>query len=97
MRKKKLLLIIAVLLVAGCDNSNKTVAKNDAPVHVDVTTLRSQNVTLSTQLPGRTASVRTAEVRPQVDGIILKRQFLSLIHISEPTRRLRGSRMPSSA
>ncbi|AIQ99813.1 efflux transporter periplasmic adaptor subunit [Pluralibacter gergoviae] len=72
---KKLLLIIAVLLVAGCDNSNKTVAKNDAPVHVDVTTLRSQNVTLSTQLPGRTASVRTAEVRPQVDGIILKRQF----------------------
>ncbi|EMB4326040.1 efflux RND transporter periplasmic adaptor subunit [Pluralibacter gergoviae] len=75
MRKKKLLLIIAVLLVAGCDNSNKTVAKNDAPVHVDVTTLRSQNVTLSTQLPGRTASVRTAEVRPQVDGIILKRQF----------------------
>ena len=23
--------------------------------------------------------------------------FLSLIHISEPTRRLRGSRMPSSA
>ncbi|KMK18472.1 antibiotic transporter [Pluralibacter gergoviae] len=67
--------MIAVLLVAGCDNSNKTVAKNDAPVHVDVTTLRSQNVTLSTQLPGRTASVRTAEVRPQVDGIILKRQF----------------------
>ena len=63
------------MLVAGCDNSNKTVAKNDAPVHVDVTTLRSQNVTLSTQLPGRTASVRTAEVRPQVDGIILKRQF----------------------
>ena len=26
-----------------------------------------------------------------------KRLHLSLIHISEPTRRLRGSRMPSSA
>ena len=26
-----------------------------------------------------------------------KPQVLSLIHISEPTRRLRGSRMPSSA
>ena len=26
-----------------------------------------------------------------------KRRYLSLIHISEPTRRLRGSRMPSSA
>ena len=25
------------------------------------------------------------------------KQILSLIHISEPTRRLRGSRMPSSA
>lgn len=75
MRKKKLLLIIAVLIVAGCDNSDKTAAKNDAPVHVDVITLHSQNVTLSTLLPGRTSSVRTAEVRPQVDGIILKRQF----------------------
>ena len=75
MRKKKLLLIMAILIVAGCDNSDKSAAKNDAPPHVDVTTLRSQNVTLSTQLPGRTASVRTAEVRPQVDGIILKRNF----------------------
>ena len=26
-----------------------------------------------------------------------KKHSLSLIHISEPTRRLRGSRMPSSA
>ena len=30
-------------------------------------------------------------------GLIFPEQILSLIHISEPTRRLRGSRMPSSA
>ena len=27
----------------------------------------------------------------------IENTYLSLIHISEPTRRLRGSRMPSSA
>src|SRR5690606_38470092 len=30
---------------------------------------------LSTELPGRTAALRIAEVRPQVEGIILKRLF----------------------
>ena len=28
---------------------------------------------------------------------VMRELYLSLIHISEPTRRLRGSRMPSSA
>ena len=32
-----------------------------------------------------------------IDGTDNKGSILSLIHISEPTRRLRGSRMPSSA
>ena len=30
-------------------------------------------------------------------ALVFSGLFLSLIHISEPTRRLRGSRMPSSA
>ena len=35
-----------------------------------------------------------------IDAVAAKQlceRYLSLIHISEPTRRLRGSRMPSSA
>ena len=38
-------------------------------------TLKTQPFTLTTDLPGRTASYRSAEVRPQVNGIILKRFF----------------------
>lgn len=45
------------------------------PPEVTVVTLKAQDVPLSTELPGRTTAYRIAEVRPQVDGIILKRLF----------------------
>lgn len=38
-------------------------------------TLQPQAFTLTTELPGRTTAYRIAEVRPQVNGIILKRLF----------------------
>ena len=37
------------------------------------------------------------EKRDLASRIVATQHHLSLIHISEPTRRLRGSRMPSSA
>lgn len=62
-----------VLMLTACDRgSTVTTIK---PADVGVTTLKSGSVTLFTQLPGRTTAVRTAEVRPQVSGIILKRLF----------------------
>lgn len=42
---------------------------------VSVVTLQPQQVTLSTQLPGRTSAIRVAEIRPQVNGLIQKRLF----------------------
>jgi RND family efflux transporter, MFP subunit len=42
---------------------------------VNVIELKPQEITLHTQLPGRTSAYRVAEVRPQVGGIILKRLF----------------------
>ena len=42
---------------------------------VSVLTLEAQPVTLTTELPGRTAPRLIAEVRPQVGGIIQKRLF----------------------
>ena len=38
-------------------------------------TLKPQPVKLETELPGRTAAYRVAEVRPQVNGIVKKRLF----------------------
>jgi membrane fusion protein (multidrug efflux system) len=39
-------------------------------------TLRTQPVSIVTELPGRTVAYRIAEVRPQVNGVILKRLFV---------------------
>lgn len=38
-------------------------------------TIQPQAFTLTSELPGRTTAYRIAEVRPQVNGIILKRLF----------------------
>jgi membrane fusion protein (multidrug efflux system) len=42
---------------------------------VDVMTLKSQIITLTTEVPGHTSAFQQAEVRPQVSGSILRRQF----------------------
>ncbi|WP_323940797.1 efflux RND transporter periplasmic adaptor subunit [Aeromonas hydrophila] len=45
------------------------------PAAVDVVTLHTTPLQLTTELTGRSAPLRVAEVRPQVSGIILKRLF----------------------
>ncbi|WP_144634433.1 efflux RND transporter periplasmic adaptor subunit [Bordetella genomosp. 13] len=46
-----------------------------AKPQVGVVTLKTQQVSLFTELPGRTSAFRSAEVRPQVNGILQKRLF----------------------
>jgi membrane fusion protein (multidrug efflux system) len=60
------------LLAAGC-------ARHAAPAPpkpaVTVVDLHARSVSLTTELPGRVSAYRIAEVRPQVNGVILKRLF----------------------
>jgi len=72
--RSRILPTCLVFLLAACDQAATDTAVK--PVNVGVTTLKTEPVTLFTQLPGRTTAVRTAEVRPQVSGIILKRLFI---------------------
>ncbi len=69
-------LLIAAMSLAGCDR--KPAAAPGAPpaAEVGVVTLKAQPVTLTTELPGRTTAFLTADVRPQVNGLILKRIFV---------------------
>ncbi|MBG8560151.1 MULTISPECIES: efflux RND transporter periplasmic adaptor subunit [Pseudomonas] len=60
-------------LLSGCKKEEAAPAAQ-AP-QVGVVTLQSQAYTLTSDLPGRTIAYRVAEVRPQVNGIILKRLF----------------------
>lgn len=61
-------------LLSGC-NKKQEAAPAPPPPQVGVVTLQTQAYTLTTELPGRTTAYRIAEVRPQVNGIILKRLF----------------------
>lgn len=63
-----------VFLLAACDQGASQPAAATPP-QVGVVTLKSQPVTLLTQLPGRTSAVKTAEVRPQVSGVVEKLLF----------------------
>jgi len=45
------------------------------PPEVGVVVLHARAATLTAELPGRTAPYRISEVRPQVNGIVLKRLF----------------------
>ncbi|MFC0180515.1 efflux RND transporter periplasmic adaptor subunit [Thorsellia kenyensis] len=42
---------------------------------VGVYTLKAQSFTLQSNLPGRVLAYRTAEIRPQVSGVLLKKHF----------------------
>jgi membrane fusion protein (multidrug efflux system) len=73
-------LLIGLLFIglAGCDQ-NKSGAQapsgQAAAVEVTTVTLAPQQLAVTTELPGRTAPFRVAEVRPQVGGVLQKRLF----------------------
>jgi membrane fusion protein, multidrug efflux system len=69
-------LFVLGLSIAGCSGSQPQAGPPAPPAPtVDVLTLHARPVTLTTDLPGRTSAYRTAEVRPQVSGVLLKRLF----------------------
>ena len=73
----RFILFAVILSLAGCDTSKDTaqMAAATKTPEVHVITLQPQELTLHTQLPGRTSAFRVAEVRPQVGGIVVKRLF----------------------
>jgi membrane fusion protein (multidrug efflux system) len=81
---KKILIPIVILATLGLGYlswhtpSQATVpaAAKAAPApEVAVVTMQEKEVRLTTELPGRTTAYQTAEIRPQVGGIIQKRAF----------------------
>ena len=62
------------LLPGGCSRKEETAAAPPVP-EVAVVTVQPQQITLTTELPGRTTPYLIAEIRPQVSGLIQKRLF----------------------
>ncbi|WP_111807376.1 efflux RND transporter periplasmic adaptor subunit [Aeromonas allosaccharophila] len=71
------LALLATGLLAGCGDKGGAPQGQGGmpPAAVNVVTLQSSPLMLTTELTGRSAPLRVAEVRPQVSGIILKRLF----------------------
>lgn len=69
------LMLSGSLALTGCNDKDAQKGAPQPP-QVGVVTLKTEPLNVTTELPGRTASFRIAEVRPQVGGIILKRNFV---------------------
>jgi len=71
--KKNTAIVAALFCLAACSKPAQEPATSAAAV--TVLKLQSAPVVLSDTLPGRVAAYRTADIRPQVGGIVLRRQF----------------------
>lgn len=77
MNRKCLLLIplfFSSVIITACDN--KPAVKTTMEPEVGVVTLAPSSVNITSELPGRALAFEIAEIRPQVGGIIIKRNFV---------------------
>ncbi len=80
-RRKLVVILAGIMAITGlvaCDKGEESA--NSAPqgmpaMPVDYEIITTLDVPVISNLTGRTSAVRTAEVRPQVSGVILKRFF----------------------
>ena len=62
------------LLFMGCERGQQQARQQPVP-EVATVTVQTQKIALKTELPGRTSAFRTAEIRPQVSGLLKERLF----------------------
>ncbi len=70
-----LLALASLLLLGGCEKGQGQQAAQPPVPEVATVTIEPRQIELTTELPGRTSAYLIAEIRPQVNGIIQKRQF----------------------
>ena len=70
-----LLSSLLLVLLVGTDARAQQPGQTPPPPAVTVVTLKTETVTLTRELPGRTNPYLVAEVRPQVSGIIERQLF----------------------
>ena len=66
----------ALLALSACGRGEQQQQAPQGPAPVGYVVVREEPVTLTTELPGRTAAFETSEVRPQVNGLVLERLFV---------------------
>ncbi len=77
-RWRALPLVLALALtgaLVACSDKAAPAPDKAAPAKVGVITVQSESQTLTSALPGRTSAFMSAEIRPQISGIVQKRLF----------------------
>ncbi|WP_038970216.1 efflux RND transporter periplasmic adaptor subunit [Bradyrhizobium genomosp. III] len=74
---------LIALLLAACGEQNPQAALQQMVPEVGIMTLKPQEAKISTVLPGRVVAYQVSEVRPQVTGILLKRDFVEGAEVRE--------------
>lgn len=70
-----LIALAGLLSLGGCDRGLSQQPSQTPTPEVATVTIKPQRAELTTELPGRTYPYLVAEIRPQVNGIIQKREF----------------------
>ncbi len=78
-------MVLALSLAACASNKPKPDDKPKGPPEAGYVILQAKTVPLDIELPGRTAAYETADVRPQVNGVIQARLFKegSIVHAGQ--------------
>jgi membrane fusion protein (multidrug efflux system) len=71
---RPMLAVTLGLMLCGCDRPPAAAPQSNVP-SVRVFVVQPQQVSVFTELPGRTSPYQIAEVRPQINGIVQKRLF----------------------
>ncbi|MBR0705722.1 efflux RND transporter periplasmic adaptor subunit [Bradyrhizobium liaoningense] len=75
--------LLALLSLAACGEQSQQAGPSQMVPEVGVLTLKPQEAKISTVLPGRVVAYQVSEVRPQVTGILLKRDFVEGAEVKE--------------
>ncbi len=77
--------LLVLPFLAACDEKSQAPVVQQLVPEVGVVTLKPQEAKISTVLPGRVVAYQVSEVRPQVTGILLKRDFVEGTEVKEGT------------
>lgn len=79
-----LILSLVAISLTGCSGASKKGEKG--PPEIGFVVVQPTSVPISTELTGRTSAYQSADVRPQVTGIIYRRFFTegSIVHQGQP-------------
>jgi membrane fusion protein (multidrug efflux system) len=74
--------VVLALAVAGCSGSGEKARGPQGPPQVGFVVVNPTSVPLQVQLDGRAVASETSEVRPQVNGLIRRRNFTEGSYVS---------------